>query len=435
MGYHAPSGGDYSSMSINRKKRIVFAVVLVLLTLLLIEITSFAAYGIVTKQLFSFADLSSQRGMIAENAPTDEGFEVGGVKIPWNVPIHPFYGFGKPSGFDFLQQPNNAVQNDPDGIVVAITGGSVAYGLFNKQKQLLQEILQGIPQFQRKNVHIVLLGYFAWKQPQQATALTYYLTMGGKVDIVINLDGHNEIVDANANYKRGVYPAYPWLWYYVASNTMSAAELRLIGEIRYWKSLRHSSAEIADKAAYGVTANVLWYFLDRAFESGIGQRNVRLSKLKTGDGSRPFSRFGPDRQFESRSSQLDFATKIWWTSSVQMNRIVKANGGDYFHFLQPNQYVPGSRVLSREEKRTAFNKGRVKAIATGYPYLITASSLLEEQQVKFFDLTGIFKNVDATVYRDTCCHLNDFGNELLAREIGATIVKHYASNTPMTKIR
>jgi hypothetical protein len=227
--------GTHTTSPISRKKRFVNNAGLLLMTLLIIELISFLAYGAATNRLFSFTDLNSKRSLIVQNVPTDEGFVVGGLKVPMNVPIHPYYGFGKPQGFDFLQQPDDGIQNDPNGIIVAITGGSVAYGVFNQKKALLQEYLQGIPGFEDKNIYIVLLGYYAWKQPQQVTALTYYLTMGGRADILINLDGHNEIVDTNTNYRQDVYPAYPWLWYYLASNTISAGELRLIVEIRYWK--------------------------------------------------------------------------------------------------------------------------------------------------------------------------------------------------------
>ena len=423
--------GAHTAYPISRIKRFFYSACLLLITIVILEIASFTVYSIVTKRFFSFTDLNTQRSLIVENAPADEGFEVGGLKIPWNVPIHPYYGFGKPSGFDFLQQPADGVQNDPNGIIVALTGGSVAFELFHKQKALLQQQLESIPGFEKKNIHVVLLGYFAWKQPQQATALTYYLTMGGKVDILVNLDGHNEIVDANTNYYKKVYPAYPWLWYYLASNTISADELRLIGEIRYWKTLRHSSAEFAEKFAHGISANVIWYFFDRFFESGIEERNVHLAEMKSEDKNyRPFSRFGPDREFGSLQSRLDFSTKIWATSSIQLNRIMKANSCDYFHFLQPNQYVPQSKHFSLEERRIAYDPRRAKFVALGYEYLIKAYSQLKAQGVNFFDLTNMYKDVDETVYRDTCCHFNDLGYELLAKKIGETVVQHYTKNAP-----
>ena len=411
----------------SRKKKWILALLVLLLTLLFIELISFTSFFIVTRQVFSFTEVNAARARIIENVPGDEGFEVAGLRIPWNVPIHPYYGFGKPEGFNFLQQPDDEIQNDPNGVIVAITGGSVAFGLYKEKKDALQTYLQEIPEFEGKNIHVVLLGYFAWKQPQQVTALTYYLTMGGKADIVINLDGHNEVVDANTNYRKGVFPAYPWLWYNLASNTMSAKELRLIGEVRYWKNLRHSTAKSAEKVTYGVSTNVIWYFLDRLIESGIEQRSVRLSELQSSEEkSRPFRRFGPDRQFSTRESRLEYSTQIWQSSSIQLDRITKANGGEYFHFLQPNQYVPQSKTFTRAERRKAYDSRRAGAIRVGYPYLLKASAVLQEEQVQFFDLTGIYKDVKETVYRDSCCHVNKFGNELMAREIGARIVQYYA---------
>ena len=289
----------------SRKKRVVYSVILLTLTVALIEFVSFVTYWVATKEPFSFSYLTAKRNKIVENAPSDEGFEVAGLKIPWDVPIQPYYGFGKPDGFDFLQQPEDGVQNDPNGVIVAITGGSVAFNFYHDGKEELRTILQDIPKYKGKNIHVILLGYFAWKQPQQAAALMYYLTMGGNVDIVINLDGHNEIVDSNTNVANGVFLAYPWLWYYLATNTVSPAELRLIGEIRFWKSLRYSVADFANKATCGISANVAWYFLDRIIETRVEQRNMRLSDLQSeSENSRPFRRFGPDRHFESLEDQL-----------------------------------------------------------------------------------------------------------------------------------
>ena len=39
------------------------------------------------------------------------------------------------------------------------------------------------------------------------------------------------------------------------------------------------------------------------------------------------------------------------------------------------------------------------------------------QGINYFDLTGIFADQPDTLYKDTCCHLNEPGNELLAAEM------------------
>ena len=43
---------------------------------------------------------------------------------------------------------------------------------------------------------------------------------------------------------------------------------------------------------------------------------------------------------------------------------------------------------------------------------------LSRQGVRFHDLTEIFADVEAEVYLDNCCHVNELGNRILASKIG-----------------
>ena len=56
-------------------------------------------------------------------------------------------------------------------------------------------------------------------------------------------------------------------------------------------------------------------------------------------------------------------------------------------------------------------------VARGYPPLQKIGRDLPSQGINYFDLTGIFADHPETLYRDTCCHLNERGNELLAAEM------------------
>ena len=102
-----------------------------------------------------------------------------------------------------------------------------------------------------------------------------------------------------------------------------------------------------------------------------------------------------------------------------MHRLCEANGIRYYHFLQPNQYVPGSKILSADELRNAFDPhypSRAVVVA-GYPYLEAAGRELTAAGVHFYDLTEIFKAHPETIYFDTCCHVNRHGCELMANQI------------------
>ena len=107
------------------------ALILIFIIYLLLELTSFIAFFIINRRLFSLQDTIEKRDRIILDVQVIGDLKVAGLNVPWNVPIHPFYGFGKPSGFDFLTTDNHDVQNDPNGVVVAITGGSVAFNLLH----------------------------------------------------------------------------------------------------------------------------------------------------------------------------------------------------------------------------------------------------------------------------------------------------------------
>jgi hypothetical protein len=91
-------------------------------------------------------------------------------------------------------------------------------------------------------------------------------------------------------------------------------------------------------------------------------------------------------------------------------------GIEYYDFLQPNQYLPGSKPMSELERSLTVEPTypAKTAVETGYPMLITAGRELAAQGVRFHDLTGIFAQITQPTYRDNCCHLNPTGNELLA---------------------
>jgi hypothetical protein len=95
----------------------------------------------------------------------------------------------------------------------------------------------------------------------------------------------------------------------------------------------------------------------------------------------------------------------------------------YFHFLQPNQYVPRSKPMGKEEKSTAFApKGGYRAcVMLGYPVLRREGQHLIDAGVVFTDLTMAFKDIEQPVYVDTCCHVGELGSRIIADAIANVI--------------
>jgi hypothetical protein len=117
--------------------------------------------------------------------------------------------------------------------------------------------------------------------------------------------------------------------------------------------------------------------------------------------------------------------QIWEASSTQMQALCTANGIQYFHFLQPNQYDRGSKPLNDTERKTAFLEDYPyrRGVDQGYPLLKAAGKRLIASGEHFVDLTDIFKTTHETIYADTCCHFNERGNEIIAIRIAESILE------------
>jgi hypothetical protein len=409
-------------------KKYIKLIFLVIFAYILMEVVSFTIYSLNYREFFSFNSVKNLRDSVI-NSFNPQDLKLTQVRVPWNVTPHPYLGFGNPvpKGFDFLQNQKSEIQDDPNGIVVGITGGSLSFGMFNSSAELIKQKIEDIPFYKNKNVYMLQLGLFAWKQPQQLASLAYYLSLGGKLDILINLDGHNEVVDAGHNVGNKVHPSYPLLWIYLATNMLTIDRMAIISDITNINSKRYKTARLFDRVRLSVTVNTLWRFLDSYFEARLNRARIAFDEIDDKDiKEKPYYKYGPHYKYTHTQEAYEYFATIWKNSSVQMHRLAESNGIAYFHFLQPNQYVPNSKILSQEEMQKYYKPKRAgRGIISGYPLLQANGDELKKNGVNYYDLTMIFNDVNETLYSDTCCHLNKKGNDLLAKHIGQIIYEYY----------
>ena len=110
-----------------------------------------------------------------------------------------------------------------------------------------------------------------------------------------------------------------------------------------------------------------------------------------------------------------------------MQALAKCYHFDYFHFLQPNQYVPHSKQFSDEENKKFYipDYGFSELIESGYNKLEEGIATAQAQGEAAYSLTGIYRNETRTVYTDDCCHVNTLGNEIMAGAIGNAVSEYY----------
>jgi hypothetical protein len=96
-------------------------------------------------------------------------------------------------------------------VLVGVFGGSVASGfaLYAQKFPEFSAALNSIPQWQGKRVRILNFAMPGFKQPQQLIALAYYRSLGQHFDLVLNIDGFNEVVNTYRNWKSGSEPSFP----------------------------------------------------------------------------------------------------------------------------------------------------------------------------------------------------------------------------------
>lgn len=234
------------------------------------------------------------------------------------------------------------------------------------------------------------------KQPQQLFRLQYLLLLGERFDIVVNVDGFNEIalplVETTPLGFPGVVPrGYPQLLRspFIATGCVSASN--------------------AAARAYSTLPMVELWRLIRI------RRCVRLLDRSPADDVQALVADWRGVVVPADSA-LPELVALWARSSEELERLAFGAGADYLHILQPTQHLPRSKPLSVEERRLAdddFVRPFQEAIAAHYARLRT-----DDLRVRYkADLRQIFQSDTSTLYRDACCHLNNRGMRLLADAI------------------
>ncbi|MBW2522800.1 MAG: hypothetical protein JRI23_01430 [Deltaproteobacteria bacterium] len=395
-----------------------------------LELGTVAGYSLLRAEWFSHDEAQGRRSLRARESTAPAAPLAPAVEVPWDQTLHPYLGYGSPRALNAVAQLDDDQAPDAEPFVVVITGGSVAAQVCWQGRRVLRQRLAELPAARGKTVRVRSLAKGGWKQPQQAIAVLYYLLMRGELALLINLDGHNELVDAARVHEQGIHPSYPSLWHWLSANTVQPASLRTIGRIGWLRESRRDLARAAGHLTWSLTATVLWDAADRALDARVQQAQVELARTQAGEAARlPVSRTGPQLELGSRAELLEYSAGIWQRGSLCLRDLVRGAGARYVHFIQPNQYVPGSKPLTEEERRTALDPTN-EITAESYRVLRAHAAKLSERGVDVHSLVGLFSEVDETLYVDRCCHLNRKGNEMIANAMADHILASSPSAEP-----
>lgn len=340
--------------------------------------------------------------------------------------IHPYFGFITPTSYAELPLKRTS----KDQFIIGIFGGSVAQEFcdYEFQHHVLAKIFQSLPEFQNKEIVLLKFANQAHKQPQQLLTLNYFLSVGQELDMVINVDGFNEVALSYLNNKAGTEVSMPNDYIYspliaLANKDFSSEQLGLSLEVLQLKDRVQNTLNRLSECRLATCYMLRWsqakYLLGQYREKA-----QRFSRLKSEEKKGSLVYLKRIEKPLDDPEAIERIVDLWFNSSLSMHDLLAARKIPYFEFIQPNQYYSTHRQFSEDEQKIAFDEtsqykeGTVK----GYPKLLDRVSKLQAAGVKVFKAVNVFDETRDTVYRDACCHYNDRGNDVLGRYIGQSIV-------------
>lgn len=314
-----------------------------------------------------------------------------------------------------------------DEVVVGILGGSVGagFGIMAGYLASFEEAVRAQPAFAGKRVRVVNMAMSGYRQPQQAIVLAYYLTLGQRFDLIVNIDGFNELVIPDYNVRNEAEPFFPAVQVWGAmgqdleSQRLSVAEPAVLLAAWHRQSIRAAEAALAscDWASCWLWWRVVT-LIHRWRAAATAVRNTTVDRDTT---------MFPMLMPQSKNAT---PTKAWtasdsadgWARAARLTAAVAMSGGArYLHVLQPNQWYSAEPAFVPRDPNHPFEQ-IVPLVRDGYPALRARVSTLIEAGVPVYDATSVYTGADPrAVFIDDCCHYTPEGYDVLFRALAAPI--------------
>jgi hypothetical protein len=346
--------------------------------------------------------------------------------------IHPYLGWDGPL---FQQRLERALASQQAGefagkFVVVVVGGSVSGILADPTQgapEVLAEEIGRARALGDRPVVVINQGRGAVKQPQQVLLVELLLALGLRPDLILNLDGFNEVAIGLQNLEYKCHPLYPSFpqWGPRLGPILSSSNQAEIHAIESARLHVVHLGEFATRYSVSRSAILRHWFDQRVLSTfNLWQSLMQAGFEPSGDDLLSMAKqtpiLGPHFAGGPKEA-LDLAIHAWREGSADLAAMCQRRGIEYVHVLQPTLHDTGSKPLTAEEQ----HKGKaidswVLGVQNGYPRLREGGAALLANGVHFLDATQVFAGVDATLYYDPC-HFNRAGNVLLARSIGTFV--------------
>src|SRR5712691_4463581 len=322
-------------------KKALFSALVLGLVVVVLEAAAYVAGSVTMEGHFSHQRLQARR-----HALVDSGGRVT-VQPRWiqDEVIHPYVGYvplsrAAQGGLGVARATRgSAPAGASDHVVIAVVGGPFADLFTEEGLPHLISRLGELPAFRGKTLVPLNAAVGGYKQPQQIMTVAYLLSLGEQLDILINLDGFNDVVlHPTENAPAGVSPAYPRRWHHRVEGMLPGGALRLMLQRVLLEQRRAGLAETFSRFPWRDlnTANFVYAALDRDVERQLVETDGKLVSEER-RATAPAVATGPRIAFKDDVEMLAYLAGLWRRSSRMLQDIATGHGIRYYHFLQPNQ--------------------------------------------------------------------------------------------------
>ncbi|MGB3190616.1 MAG: hypothetical protein WBB43_14490 [Limnoraphis sp.] len=342
------------------------------------------------------------------------------------------YGFFSPYDYPYTKTHSNQV-------IIGIFGGSVASDFSVNEiidpshpRTLIQK-LQSLPQFEDKEIIVLNFANGGYKQPQQLLILSYFLSLGQEFDLVINIDGFNELALSPLNNQAKLDLTMPSFQHFQPLMSLVNADLSAItsmGEmIKTKQKLTQVNKQLNQcQLAWCYAINQLKIkYLSKTYQQQVSDFDRhQIQKQSTAIHSEK-SLIALSKKSEALEDEVavNQAVNNWFESSLMMSHLLSMRQIPYFHVIQPNQHYPTERTFSSAEKQMIWESPYHQAARKSYPVLISKAEQMQKYGINLFNAVKILDETSETVYRDSCCHYNQLGQDILTDYVAQSIIRTF----------
>ncbi|TAJ24078.1 MAG: hypothetical protein EPO68_02075 [Planctomycetota bacterium] len=364
-------------------------------------------------------------GLVSQRLPVAQVGGPAGTPDPLLL-LHPYFGFDVASA-----QPEIAAREQyfqgPESVRtfdVLIVGGSVAAHFEMETAGSLVRLLGEDPRLAGHPIRVHTFARGGIKQPQQLNQVAYLFCMGWKPDLVLCIDGFNELALSNHNAWVGMHPLHPSQphWAHLATGSSATRdELDLYAAIRGAQASTERRAQRA--LALGLPHSALLGNFARGWVGAAAQGYYdAYRKYTEALAARPASAGTQGPPFPSEfPARLDGMVRAWSEASRSLHALCAARDCLFVHVLQPTLLDEGSKPLTQKERAGGTaDPDWQEAVRNGYPKLRELGRALRARGIRFLDASMLFADVHEDLYYDAC-HFSTPGNERLAAAIAAFV--------------